>query len=136
MTFTLKLTLSALITYCKNCKLAEVKHEYAIYDAARCVRRGIRYLKDKHKLLLNQDKESSIGYLLEDSDRKMLTTLAELELSEMKEGDDRNIDELIDEPYLLKIIKEIKSERVELQKKFDSLTDKIMEIEKHINKNK
>ena len=131
---TTKQAMMAVKLYCKGNNFNTIKKELGKFSAQRLVRGGLWFLYKKHELNLTRDVESSIGFTLTQTEMNQIYLLA---VEELKINPDEKLTEFSlgekNEFYLL--IEEIKKDRININKLFDSMMDKIKKLENKI-KNK
>lgn len=137
MQYTRKMALVAVQMFCNGIKAKQISREFGIFDGDSLVYRGMYLLYKKYNLNVERDPESYTSFLIRKQDKKLFLEYAEKELAELRKDDDVKIDDVIKKEYVIELIEGIKNERIDLQKQFRSLMDKILKIEKHImDKNK
>jgi hypothetical protein len=114
-------------------KLAEVKRQIGVNDAARFIYKGLKHLDDKYQLGLDKDGKSSIGYMLTPAAKQSVlrAALEEIQIND-QEVDIAEPEPLKDEvkEQALRLISDLHKERLALKEAFGRVNDKILEIER------
>ncbi|HEX4877479.1 MAG TPA: hypothetical protein VFV31_12465 [Chitinophagaceae bacterium] len=130
---TFKMGLQGLIMYCENNSFNTIQKHFRISSAPTLIRRTIKNLCSIYDLKLQKDY-NSIGYLLVNDDFNNLKELAKKELSKEDYFQEIPLEEKVEKGILMGLIEEIHKERIELNRLHSAFNEKIINLERYINK--